>query len=147
MLCRVAAVRSLPVHHHSAGYIYFHWYHWTHPDYFENRIPLMQALGGAGKRGEVGAGRRGERMQSLKIEYRLGRRWRGGGGVGAGRRGWGSVCSLENYSVAYEETQSNRVSDLRDFVCSLFSKAIIFDIYFNSSVPWSEGIGKALNNL
>ena len=25
-----------------------------------------------------------------------------------------------NYSVAYEETQSNRVSDFRDFVCSLF---------------------------
>ena len=27
---------------------------------------------------------------------------------------------LANYSVAYEETQSNRVSDFRDIVCSLF---------------------------
>ena len=26
------------------------------------------------------------------------------------------VCSLANYSVAFEETQSNRVSDFRDFV-------------------------------
>ena len=25
--------------------------------------------------------------------------------------------SLANYSVAYEETQSNRLSDFRDFVC------------------------------
>ena len=42
----------------------------------------------------------------------------------------GDVCSLANYSVAYEETQSNRVSDFRDFVCSLFPKAILFDFYF-----------------
>ena len=27
-----------------------------------------------------------------------------------------------NYRVAYEETQSNRVSDFHDFVCSLFRK-------------------------
>ena len=40
----------------------------------------------------------------------------------------GGVCSLANYSVAYEETQSNRVSDFRDFVCSLFPKAIFFDV-------------------
>ena len=40
------------------------------------------------------------------------------------------VCSLENYSVAYEETQSNRVSDFRDVVCSLFPKAILFYFYF-----------------
>ena len=39
----------------------------------------------------------------------------------------GGVCSLANYSVAYEETQSNRVSDFRDFVCSLFPKVILFD--------------------
>ena len=38
----------------------------------------------------------------------------------------GGVCSLANYSVAYEETQSNRVSDFRDFVCSLFPKAILY---------------------
>ena len=41
----------------------------------------------------------------------------------------GGVCSLANYSVAYEETQSNRVSGCRDFVCSLFTKAILFDFY------------------
>ena len=39
------------------------------------------------------------------------------------------LCSLANYSVAYEETQSNRVSDFRDFVCSLFPKAILFNFY------------------
>ena len=38
----------------------------------------------------------------------------------------GGVCSLTNYSVAYEEIQSNRVSDFRDFVCSFFPKAILF---------------------
>ena len=42
----------------------------------------------------------------------------------------GDVCSLANYSVAYEETQSNRVSEFRDFVCSLFPKASLFDFYF-----------------
>ena len=42
----------------------------------------------------------------------------------------GGVCSHANYSVAYEETQSNRVSDFRDFLCSLFPKAILFDFYF-----------------
>ena len=31
---------------------------------------------------------------------------------------------------SYEETQSNRVSDFRDFVCSLFPKAVLFDFYF-----------------
>ena len=35
------------------------------------------------------------------------------------------VCSLANYSVAYEETQSNRLSDFRDFVCSLFFTFIL----------------------
>ena len=61
------AVKSLPVHHHSASYILFPLESLSHPGYFENRIPLKPALGG--------------------------------------------VCSLANYSVAYEETQSNRVSD------------------------------------
>ena len=37
----------------------------------------------------------------------------------------GGVCSLANYSVAYEETQSNRISEFRDFVYSLFPKAIL----------------------
>ena len=32
----------------------------------------------------------------------------------------------------YEETQSNRVSDFRDFVYSLFPKAILFDFYVSS---------------
>ena len=41
----------------------------------------------------------------------------------------GGVCSLANYSVAYEDTQSNRVTDFHDFVCSLFPKAILFDFY------------------
>ena len=36
----------------------------------------------------------------------------GGGGGGCG----GSIFSLANYSVAYKETQPNRVSDFRDFV-------------------------------
>ena len=40
------------------------------------------------------------------------------------------VCSLTNYSVANEEAQSNRASGFRDFVCSLFPKAILFDFYF-----------------
>ena len=41
----------------------------------------------------------------------------------------GGVCSLANYSVAYEETQSNEALDFRDFVC-LFPKAIPFYSYF-----------------
>ena len=46
----------------------------------------------------------------------------------------GDVRSLANYiCVAYEETQSNRVSDFRDFVCSLFPKANLFDFY---SIQW-----------
>ena len=52
--------------------------------------------------------------------------------MGGGGRGGGGVYSLEDYSVAYEETKSNRVSDLRDFVCSLFPKAILFLLLFHS---------------
>ena len=48
------------------------------------------------------------------------------------RGGSGGVCSLANYSVAYEETQSNRVSDFRGFMCSWFPKATLFDFYLNS---------------
>ena len=55
------------------------------------------------------------------VSYPWGQDTRGGGGGGGG-----GVCSLANYSVAYVETQSNRVSDFRDFVCSLFPKAILF---------------------
>ena len=50
----------------------------------------------------------------LKIEYRL--------------------ILARGYSVAYEETQSNRVSDFRKFVCSLFQKAILFLLLFYSTV-------------
>ena len=39
------AVKSLPVHHHSAGYILFPLGSLSHPGYFENRIPLKPALG------------------------------------------------------------------------------------------------------
>ena len=53
----------------------------------------------------------------LELEYRFGRL---GGGV---------VCSLAIYSVAYQETQSNKVFKFCDFVCSLFPKAIFFDFY------------------
>ena len=34
----------------------------------------------------------------------------------------GGVCSLANKSVAYKETQSNQVSDFRDFLCSCFQR-------------------------
>ena len=66
--------------------------------------------------------------------------WGGGGGGGEG----GSVvrgCSPTNYGVTYEETQSNRVSDFRDFVCPLFPKAIIFDFYndvFQNGIEHNE---------
>ena len=48
----------------------------------------------------------------------------------------GGVCSLANCRFAYEETQSNRVSDFRDFLCVLFPKAIFFTftlsaVYYN----------------
>ena len=36
---------------------------------------------------------------------------------------------MANYSVAYEETQANRVSDYRDFVWSLFPKVFLFDFF------------------
>ena len=42
----------------------------------------------------------------------------------------GGVWSLANYSVAYEPTQTNPVSDFSNFMCSLFPKAILFDFYF-----------------
>ena len=47
------------------------------------------------------------------------------------------ICSLANYSVAYEETQSNRVYDFRDFVCSLFPKANPFLLLFYN-VRWYD---------
>ena len=45
----------------------------------------------------------------------------------------GGVCSLAHYSVAYEETQSNRGSDFRNSVCSLFQKAILFYLFSHFS--------------
>ena len=59
-------------------------------------------------------------LVTLEIEHRL-----------AGARG---VCGLANYNVTYEETQSNRVSDFRDFVCCLFPKTIFFYFYFSVSM-------------
>ena len=44
VLCRVAAVKSLPVHHHSAGYILFPLGSLSPSGYFENRIPLKPVL-------------------------------------------------------------------------------------------------------
>ena len=37
---------------------------------------------------------------------------------------------MKLHSVAYEESRSNGVSDFRDFVYSLFPKAILLDLYF-----------------
>ena len=64
--------------------------------YFENRIPLKLA------RGVVG----------------------GGEGRGAGGGG-GAYAASQTTLLRTEETQSYRVSDFRDFVCSLFPKAIL----------------------
>ena len=87
---------------------------------FENRIPLKPALvdgcglcvcvcvclGGGGWGGGGGLERGGERLQPRKLQC--------------------CIC---------EEIQSNRVSDCRDFVCSLFQKAILYDFYSTSLAP------------
>ena len=57
MLCRVAAVKSLPVHHQSA--CYFLWDPWAHPG--ENRNRLNRRLEGSG-------GREAGRMQPRKLQ-------------------------------------------------------------------------------
>ena len=44
------------------------------------------------------------------------------------------VCGLANYSVAYEETQSNRVSDFRDFCMFFVSQGNHFLLLFYSAV-------------
>ena len=44
--------------------------------------------------------------------------------------GVGGAYAAWQTGVAYEETQSNRVYDFRNFVCSLFPKAILFYFYF-----------------
>ena len=49
VLCRVAAIKRLPVHHHSSGYVF-----WSFGNtefifsVFENRVPLKAVLGGGG---------------------------------------------------------------------------------------------------
>ena len=43
--------------------------------------------------------------------------------------GGGRTYVASQTSVAYEKTQSNRVSDFRDFVSSLFPNAILFYFY------------------
>ena len=88
MLCHVASVKSLPVHHHCAGYILFTLGSLSPSCLFG--ILLKPALGG--------------------------------------------IFSLANYSVAYEETQSSRVINVRDFVCSLLPKAVLFCLLFYSNV-------------
>ena len=67
----------------------------------------------------------------------------GGGGGGGGERGGGSVCSLANYSVAYEETQSNRVSDFCDFVC--FQKQSFLTFILNMATLFDMKPGAFLN--
>ena len=47
--------------------------------------------------------------------------------------GMGSVCSLANYSVAYEETQSYRVTISMIF-CVLYFQRHFFLLLFNSNV-------------
>ena len=43
--CRVAAVKRLPVLHHSADYINFLWNHrCAYSGYFENRVPFKPVL-------------------------------------------------------------------------------------------------------
>ena len=79
----MAALKRLPVYHHSAGYILFP----LGPSYL----------------------------------------WKSNTALAGAR---GSVCSLAIYRVAYEETQSKQVSAFRDFVCSLFPKAILSVISF-----------------
>ena len=45
-MCRVAAVKHLPVHNHSADYIFMILLdHWGYILSFENRVPLKPVLG------------------------------------------------------------------------------------------------------
>ena len=46
----------------------------------------------------------------------------------------GAYVVPANYTVAYEETQSNQVSDYCGFVCSLFPEAFFFLLLFYSTV-------------
>ena len=41
--------------------------------------------------------------------------------------------AVSQTTVVYEETQSNRVSDYRNYVCSLFPKTNLFDFCYSSS--------------
>ena len=60
----------------------------------------MGVGGGGGRPGRGGGGWRGYFENEIPFKSALGE------------------YALANYSVAAEETQSNRVSDFRDFVCS-----------------------------
>ena len=55
-----------------------------------------------------------------------------GGGAGGGG-GCGGAYAASQTTLLYTKKQSNRFSDFRDFVCSLFPKAILFDVYFTLS--------------
>ena len=47
VLCRVAAVQRLPVHHHSEiTYFLVLWNRWAYSESVKNRVPLMPVLGG-----------------------------------------------------------------------------------------------------
>ena len=77
---------------------------------------------------KVGGNRRTRGKKHLTIRKQNLVGWGGGGGGGAGR------MQPRNYYVAYEETQSNRVSDFREFVFSLFPKAILFYFYYRNNL-------------
>ena len=69
----------------------------------------------------------GSLSPSLKIQLGGGGRVRVG--EGAERGGGERLVQPRNLQYTYDENQSNRASDFRDFVCSLFLKVILFDFY------------------
>ena len=62
---------------------------------------------------EGGGGGAGLAKEGKKCVFKLAL-----GGCGGGGGGW-CVCNLANYSVAYEETQSNRESPIFVILCAL----------------------------
>ena len=121
--------------------------------YFENRIPLKSALGGGGSGRVSGSGGGGSVCSLAKysvcsicacLDLSV-----SSSSWGLGRA---AVCDCGTpwtfllaffffffffFFFAYDENQSNRVSDFRDFVWSLFPKAILFDFY-SINVMWCE---------
>ena len=107
MLCRVAAVKKVSLYIIIVQVIFD--LLWD----FENRIPLKPAL-----------------VDECGLCVCV---W--GGGGGGGRRGGERLQPRKLQCCICEEIQSNRVSDCRDFVCSLFQKAILYDFYSTSLAP------------